>query len=175
MIRDQPIVTGAMPVAMAAWGSPEAEIGRLLAFSAKILREWFEDELAAAGGSLTTWIVLSAAINTSEQPSQSELATHMGIGGPTLVGHLDRLEAEGLLTRRRDDVDRRITRIDLTPAGRQRHHELAEVSIRTNTELRDLISDHDEQVVRAVLQRFTDHVTHSNDTNDPPPSESDAV
>jgi MarR family transcriptional regulator for hemolysin len=94
------------------------------------------------------------------------------------VRHLDRLEAEGLLTRRRDDVDRRITRIDITPAGRQRHHELAEVSIRTNTELRQLISDHDEQTVRAVLQRFTDHVTtrhDSNHPNDPPTSESDAV
>jgi MarR family transcriptional regulator, transcriptional regulator for hemolysin len=151
-------------IARARWGSPQAPVGQQLAFTAKVLREWFEQQLADAGGSLTTWIVLSAAINSPESPSQSELAAYMGIGGPTLVRHIDRLESEGLLTRRRDDVDRRVTRIDITTAGRQRHRELGEVSARTDAELRSLISDHDEQIVRSVLQRFTDHVAASNDS-----------
>ena len=158
------------------WGSPEAPIGQQLAFTSKVLREWFEQHLVDAGGSLTTWIVLSSAINSPESPSQSELAAYMGIGGPTLVRHIDRLESEGLLTRRRDDVDRRVTRIDITPAGRQRHRELGEVSARTSDELRRLISDDEEQIVRSVLQRFTDYVIASNEaaistTDEPTTSE----
>ncbi len=141
------------------WGSPFAPVGQQLAFTAKVLREWFDQHLVDAGGSLTTWIVLSAAINSPESPSQSELAAYMGIGGPTLVGHIDRLESEGLLTRRRDDLDRRVTRIDITAAGRQRHHELHQVSARTEAELSNLVSERDEKIVRAVLQRFTDYVT----------------
>src|SRR4051812_12075891 len=108
-----------VPADVAPWGSPQAEVGRQLAFTAKATRGWFEEQLAAAGGSLTTWVVLSAALNHDPSPSQRELADALGIGGPTLVRHIDRLEAEGLLTRRRDDDDRRITRIDITDAGRE--------------------------------------------------------
>ena len=103
-------------------------VGRLLALTAKAVREWFDARLSAHGGSLPTWIVLSQAIDGDESPSQRELAARMGIGGATLVRHLDRLEADGLVVRRRDEHDRRVTRVDITPAGRRRHRELARVA-----------------------------------------------
>ena len=42
----------------------------------------------------------------------------MYLSGPTLTHHLDRMEADGLLTRTRDTGDRRVVHVDLTPAGR---------------------------------------------------------
>jgi len=164
MVRERPSNGEQIPPGGAPWGSPDAEVGRLLAFTAKLMRGWFEDQLATAGGSLTTWVVLSAAMNHDPSPSQSELADSLGIGGPTLVRHIDRLEAEGLLIRRRDEIDRRITRIDITDAGRVRHKELAEVSARANAELTALLSERDEKIVRAALQTFTDFVIASSAT-----------
>src|SRR2546423_13052815 len=100
---------------------------RHLAGTAKASRAEFAARLADAGGSLSTWIVLRLAeesVLESEEPaaecglSQRELAERMDIEGPTLVRHLDRLEKEGLIERRRDPHDRRGARITRTPARR---------------------------------------------------------
>jgi DNA-binding MarR family transcriptional regulator len=45
------------------------------------------------------------------------LAEEEGISPPALSGHVDRLEAAGLLVRVRSDVDRRRVGLKLTPAG----------------------------------------------------------
>lgn len=47
------------------------------------------------------------------------LAQRMCASGPTLTGLVDRLEKQGLVTRERDDDDRRLVRLHLTDAGRQ--------------------------------------------------------
>jgi MarR family transcriptional regulator for hemolysin len=152
MVRERSI----LPAAPAPEGSAES-IGRLVALTAKAVREWFESHLAAHGGSLPMWIVLSHAIESDESPSQRELAARMGIGGATLVRHLDRLEAEGLVVRRRDENDRRVTRIDITSAGRRRHRELAAVAGDVDREVKALMSDEEERTLRAVLHRLGDH------------------
>jgi len=150
-------------MSITGWGGPSMEIGRQLAYTAKLSREYFEARLAERGGSLATWIVLSAAVNSPTSLSQRELAEAMAIGGPTLVRHLDRLEAEGLVVRRRDDHDRRITRIDLTPAGRRRHQELAAVSAETNAEVKALLTEDEERVLRSALQRVAEHIHAANE------------
>src|SRR2546428_10313528 len=83
--------------------------------------------LAEAGGSLSTWILLRHAVEEGAL-SQRLLASRMAIEGPTLVRHLDRLEAEGLVERRRDPTDRRVVRVVVTRAGRARHARLTRVA-----------------------------------------------
>src|ERR671923_2621040 len=53
------------------------------------------------------------------QPGLSlrELAEEEGISAPSLSGHVDRLEAAGLLTRVRSSDDRRRVGLELTPDG----------------------------------------------------------
>jgi DNA-binding MarR family transcriptional regulator len=51
-----------------------------------------------------------------------QLARGLGCSLSTVTGVVDRLVAHGLVTRSEDPVDRRITRVDATPAG----HELVE-------------------------------------------------
>ncbi len=125
----------------------DASLGRLLALTAKASRELFDARLAESGGSLPTWIVLSQAIDSPVSPSQSELAARMGIGGATLVRHLDRLEADGLVVRRGDPDDRRVTRVDITAAGRRRHRQLAAVADAYDREVKDLMSDEEARVL----------------------------
>ncbi len=92
-------------------------LGRQRALTQKAVRAEFEDRLAKVGGSLSTWILLDHALEEG-QLSQSLLAQRMWIEGPTLVRHLDRLESEGLVERRRDTSDRRVVRVIVTPAGK---------------------------------------------------------
>ncbi len=101
--------------------------------------------------------MLSQAIDSPVSPSQSELAARMGIGGATLVRHLDRLEADGLVVRRGDPDDRRVTRVDITPAGRRRHRQLAAVADAYDREVRALMSDEEAETFRSVLGRLNRH------------------
>jgi MarR family transcriptional regulator for hemolysin len=137
--------------------APGDSIGRVLALSAKAMREWFDGRLAEQGGSLATWIVLSQAVDAPISLSQRELAARIGIGGATLVRHLDRLEAEGLVVRRRDDHDRRVTRVEITPAGRSRYGELAEVAAEVDRELTALMSDEEQATLRRLLLAIGQH------------------
>jgi len=87
------------------------------------MREAFEQTLADAGGSLGTWIVLSA-LSDEGVVSQTVLAGHVHVEGATITHHVDRLEADGLVRRRADPADRRVRRVELTPAGKRLHRRL---------------------------------------------------
>ena len=109
-------------------------LGRRLVFLGKRLQRRFEDVLAEQGTTLPTWSVLRY-VSMHPDPSQSELATMIGIEGPTLTRHLDRLCAEGLVSRTRDETDRRIIRIGLTDKGWAKWGELHTVVETLDTEL----------------------------------------
>ena len=102
--------------------------------TAKTVRSYAEQQMATAGSSLTAAIVTRIL---SEAPglAQRELANHLGIEGPTMARHLDRLERDGIVTRTRDEADRRVVRVRLTDTGRELRDRLHAVSARTNQQL----------------------------------------
>jgi DNA-binding MarR family transcriptional regulator len=51
--------------------------------------------------------------------SGQDLAGVMHVGLATITGIVDRLAAQGLASRREDPRDRRVRRVELTPAGRK--------------------------------------------------------
>ncbi len=83
--------------------------------------------LVEAGGSLGTWIVLSA-VSDEGIVSQSVLASHAHVEGATITHHVDRLEKLGLVRRQSDPADRRVRRIELTPEGERLHSMLVEAA-----------------------------------------------
>ncbi len=99
------------------WPMRDDPLTKRLAFLGKEMREAFAALLAEHGCTMSTWAVLFQA-HKSPGLSQVQLAAQMGIEGPTLARHLDRLCAEGLVERRRDAHDRRIARVALTAVGR---------------------------------------------------------
>ena len=98
-------------------------IGLQLAHSAKHVGRAFNDALAEVGGSMPTWFILTN-LKGEEWRTQHELARALHIEGPTLTRHIDGLEEEGLVVRRRDTNDRRAVSVELTDAGRAKHTEL---------------------------------------------------
>src|SRR5829696_339530 len=100
-------------------------IGRALASTQKVVTREFERQLAEAGGSQPTWLIL-LALKQQAWRTQQEIAASVGIEGATLTHHLDRLAKAGLIDRARDPDDKRAVRVELTPAGEQKFLELAQ-------------------------------------------------
>lgn len=130
-------------------------IGRSVGRAHKFLRAWGDRELAPLGASVTDYILLFH-IGATAPPgaSQTEIARFSDMGGPALVRHLDRMERDGYVQRRRDGSDRRIVRVTVTDAGRARLEEIGVVIRRCDEEVRAVL-DQDEQV---VLQTALDKV-----------------
>lgn len=98
-------------------------IGLDLARTAKTCSRAFDEALLAAGGSQPVWLVL-ISLKTRHLANQRELAEAVGIQGATLTHHLNAMEEDGLVTRRRDPANRRVHLVELTEAGEALFHRL---------------------------------------------------
>ena len=98
-------------------GPPAVEpIGLQLTRTAKGVSRAFDEALSQVGGTLPTWLVL-VSLKAQRHGAQRNLAEAVGVEGPTLTHHLNRMEAAGLVTRRRDPQNRRVHQVELTEAG----------------------------------------------------------
>jgi DNA-binding MarR family transcriptional regulator len=133
----------------------EEPLGRELAITGRMVRDRVDARLRRDGASLATWTVLRAAA-AEQQLSQRELAGRACIEGSTLVRHLDRMEHDGLIVRCRDNRDRRIVRVGLTPAGWRRHRELATVMARLDAQLRSVLTADEAATLARALPKVRD-------------------
>src|SRR4051794_5454207 len=117
----------------------------------------FDAALARAGGSRPMWLVL-LSLKSRPTANQRELAAAVGIQGATLTHHLNGMEADGLLTRRRDPTNRRVHLVELTDAGRAAFHRLREVAVAHDRRLRAGLSDEEIDQTRRVLARMRANV-----------------
>jgi DNA-binding MarR family transcriptional regulator len=58
-------------------------------------------------------------VGEADGATPGEVAAHLAVAATTCTSIVDRLARQGLVTRSRDEVDRRSVRIRLTEAGRQ--------------------------------------------------------
>jgi MarR family transcriptional regulator, transcriptional regulator for hemolysin len=105
-------------------GPPTTEpIGLQLSRTAKLVSRAFDDALGDADGSLPMWLIL-LSLKSQQHGAQWKLAQAVGIEGPTLTHHLNRMENAGLVTRRRDPENRRVHLVEVTEAGEAAFHRL---------------------------------------------------
>jgi MarR family transcriptional regulator for hemolysin len=135
-------------------GPPEIEpIGLHLARTAKAVSRAFDEALVEAGGSLPVWLIL-VSIKSKAHDAQRELAEAVGVEGPTLTHHLNRMEIAGLVTRRRDPANRRVHLVELTPLGETTFLKLRDAVMAFDQRLRTGLSDRQLTQVRRVLDRL---------------------
>lgn len=138
--------------------APQAEpLGLHVARVAKALNRAFDDALTEAGGSLSTWLVLVSVKGTAPA-AQRELAGAIGIEGPTLTHHLNRMEADGLVTRRRDPANRRVHLVELTDAGEAAFSRLLQTVIAFDRQLRAGFRPEELTVLHGYLDRLHTNV-----------------
>lgn len=124
--------------------------------SARTVGRAFTDALAAAGGSVPIWLVLTT-LRGEAWRTQQELARAVGIEGPTLTRHLDGMERAGLVVRRRGADDRRAIQVELTERGEELHGELLTAVIAFNRKLRRGLGDAELDQLRATLDRLAEN------------------
>jgi MarR family transcriptional regulator for hemolysin len=135
----------------------EGTATRELIHAAKSLRAYFEQVLAEEGEALSTFLVLDV-VAREEGRMQREIADGVRIEGATMTRHLDRLEAEGLVARRRDTEDRRAVLVDLTDAGRRTHRRLRAIMGAAHDACWAGIGDRDRETTRRVAMRLSENI-----------------
>jgi len=132
-------------------------IGLQLARAAKSVSRAFDDALAEAGGSLPVWLVL---ISLKSRPlgNQRELADAVGIREATLTHHLNAMDAQGLVTRRRDPANRRVHLVELTDAGEALFLRLRDAAVAFDQRLRRGLTDRDTADLEGLLLRLERNV-----------------
>lgn len=129
-------------------------LGRQLVFTAKAVREAFEETLHEAGGSLGTWVVLSA-LSDEGVISQSALGSHVHLEGATITHHIDRLEQLGLVRRQLDPKDRRVRNLELTEEGERLHRSLLTAMRGFESRLLDGLGERELSGLRKTLDRIS--------------------
>jgi MarR family transcriptional regulator for hemolysin len=135
-------------------------IGLTLARTAKIISRAFDDALAAAGGSTPIWLIL-ISLKTQPTSNQRELAKAVGIQGATLTHHLNAMEADGLITRRRDPANRRVHQVQLTEQGQTLFYRLATAARAHDQRLRAGLGDEEIAALEQLLGRLQANVAVS--------------
>jgi MarR family transcriptional regulator for hemolysin len=131
----------------------EEPIGLFVTRTAKSLSRAFDAVLAERGGSLPTWLVLTS-LQGGFHGSQRSIAAAVGVEGPTLTHHLSRMEADGLVVRRRDPENRRTHQVELTDAGQARFRTLLGAVREFDARLTEGLSPEELATLRDLLRRL---------------------
>lgn len=94
-------------------------------------------------------VVMLVAVNGSA--TGQDLAQDLGVTLGTVTGIVDRLVAHGLVSRHEDPQDRRVRRVELTPAGRALIEEIHDAGLQQYR----LIMDHLDTDTLRCLHRAT--------------------
>lgn len=141
-------------------GPASPPIGLSVARAARLVSRAFDQALSEAGGSLPLWLVL---LNLKIRPAanQRELAAAVGIREATLTHHLNAMERDGLLTRRRDQNNRRIHVVELTEAGEAAFLRLRAAAVAFDRRLRRDITAEEVATIDRLLDRLAANVQTS--------------
>lgn len=146
-------------------GPPQIPIGLHLTRVAREVSRAFDDALAAAGGSLPMWLVL-LNLKIHPQASQRELAEAVGLREATITHHLNAMEKDGLLTRRRDPGNRRIHIVETTDAGNALFLRLRDAATSFDRQLRQGLDEAGLAKLRDLLDCLVSNV--AGDSGGPP-------
>ena len=132
-------------------------IGLHLARTARSVSRAFDDALAQAGGSVPVWLVL-ISLKSQQVRNQRELAEAVGIREATLTHHLNAMDEQGLITRRRDPANRRVHQVELTEAGEDAFQRLRGAATAFDQRLRAGLSGDEVSHLEALLGRLAANV-----------------
>jgi MarR family transcriptional regulator for hemolysin len=133
-------------------------IGLHLSAAARLVSRAFDEALGEAGGSMPVWLVLLNLKIRRQVANQRELAAAVGIREATLTHHLNAMEADGLLTRRRDPGNRRVHLVELTEAGEAAFARLRDAALAFDRRLRHGIGAKELAEFEDVLNRLAANV-----------------
>ena len=102
-----------------------------------------------------------AVLDEGSRETQGAIADSLGYDKGQLVGLLDELEDAGLVSRQRDQADRRRQIVQMTPAGRKALDKLRTLSARVEDEFLSSLTDKEREQFHALLLKLAEqHLPH---------------
>ncbi len=133
----------------------QGEEDRQLMFSVvnagRAVEQRLEEALAVVGLSLAKFGALTHLMEAGEPLNLSECAKKMACVRSNITQLMDRLEADGLVRRVEDPLDRRAVRAAVTPLGAKRQAVGASQVAKVQAELADTLSDMNPGALRRAL------------------------
>jgi len=136
----------------------ENSVGFLLYRTAMAFRKALDLELRRKTGvTFGQWKIL-AMLSREDGLTQKEIADRCEVEGPTLIPIIDKMEKEGVVTRKVDREDRRVNRIFLTTKAESTWNSLVDCSTQVRkSSIRD-IPEEQVKIMRNVLEKISQNL-----------------
>ena len=112
------------------------------------------------------WLLVNTARYGNEGIAQTELARLMSVGKVSLGGLIDRMEANGILERLPDPVDRRAKKVFMTKKGEELLHDLQEVAFDINKQIMKGISKEQNKMLDGMLRTMKHNLLQMDGAQD---------
>jgi MarR family transcriptional regulator, organic hydroperoxide resistance regulator len=129
-----------------------SEFVTLFTRASKLMRAAADEAYSRHGVRLGQNLVL-AALADEDGLTPGELAQRLQVTTPTIVKMATRMDAAGLLSRRRDPTDARLVRLYLTDRGRAAHGPIEDERLRLQERALAGLSDAERRKLDAALAR----------------------
>lgn len=104
-------------------------------------------------------------LSLEEGVTQLSLVRATGLKAPTISLILQKMERDGLVNRRTDDLDMRMTRVTLTERGREINHILEKTENRMTEVMNRYITDEESEFVRKLLLKMHENLENEQKEN----------
>ena len=138
---------------------PEIGLGRLLREADMTFNRTLREELARYDVTFSQYQHLWQLWKEDGLP-QFELSRRIGIETASSTSVIDQLERQGLISRRRDAVDRRRIVVSLTPAGKRLETPLDACAVAVNRRARALLSSREITVLYDMMRKVIAGLRH---------------
>ena len=141
-------------------------IGLRLSQAARAAERAFDEALGEADGTLPVWLIL-LNLKIRKPGTQRDLAEAVGVREATLTHHLNAMDARGLVTRKRDEANRRVQVVALTEEGEAAFLRLRETARAFDKKLREGLTAADVERLGDLLGTLAANVTGARPENFP--------
>lgn len=132
----------------------EARYARTLLPLARMWRQAADRALSSTGVSASNGWVLAQVSRLGDDVRQTDLAHELDLTGASLVRLLDLMTASGMVERKRDPVDARVSRVRLTDKGKKAAAEIEETLALLRGDMLSEISDEDLAIALTVAEQL---------------------
>jgi MarR family transcriptional regulator, transcriptional regulator for hemolysin len=132
-------------------------IGLRLNQTSRAVERAFDEALGEADGTLPVWLIL-LNLKVRKPANQRELAEAVGVREATLTHHLNAMDARGLVTRTRDNANRRVQQVALTEAGEAAFVRLRGAAMAFDAKLRAGLTDANLATLSTLLGHLAANV-----------------
>jgi len=122
-------------------------------------------KLIAAAGEAAAQLELSMTqaevvsyLTERHETTMGELSDHISVSLSAMTGVVDRLVQKGLVSRDRDETDRRVVRVSLTPAGDQLAAEVGQAKKAHAIAVLGALDESDRERLLEIMAKLTENL-----------------